>query len=225
MLLVIIALGMIFCVNGHFLWWAGEPNWWMNPYSKIAGKWYVQQKTFWLSGEWWVNSPIAFLLGMIWETYEEKVTAFLQKKYPLKLVIVIILTFASRILTTYTQATVGYWSEYAGNGPAIGDKIICFFTQLPHVIFFTIFIVMFTMKIRTVNPVSSFFGKYSLDTYMMNLMPILIFRPVFLDFPGRIIKDASLGRACFVICVFGASIILGLIYHRVCELIRSRLSK
>jgi peptidoglycan/LPS O-acetylase OafA/YrhL len=90
-------------------------------------------------------------------------------------------------------------------------------------IFFTVFIMMFTMKIRTVNPVSSFFGKYSLDTYMMNLMPILIFRPVFLDFPGRVVKNAVLGRALFVICVFAATIILALIYHRVNELIRNRL--
>ncbi len=213
MFIIIIALGMIFCVNGHFLWWAGEPNWWMNPFSEVSEKWYMQQKVFWLSGEWWVNSAIAFLLGMIWETHEEKLTAFLQKMYPLKLAIVIVLTYASQILTSYTQAAFGYWSEFAGNGPAIGDKIICYFTQLPHVIFFTVFIMMFTMKIRTVNPVTSFFGRYSLDTYMMNLMPLLIFRPVFLDFPGRVVKNALLGRVLFVICVFAATIILALFYH------------
>ena len=223
MFLVIIALGMIFCVNGHFLWWIGEPNWWMNPASELQDKWYTQMKVFWLSGEWWVNSPIAFLLGMIWETYEEKLTTFLQKKYPLKLAIVIVLTYASQILTSFTQAAVGYWSEFAGEGPAIGAKIITLFTQLPHVIFFTVFIMMFTMKIRTVNPVSSFFGKYSLDTYMMNLMPIMIFRPLFLDFPGRVVKNAVLGRVLFTICVFAATIILALFYHKVNELIKNRL--
>ncbi len=223
MLFVILVLGMIFCVNGHFLWWAGEPNWWMNPFSESADKWYMQEKVFWLSGEWWVNSPIAFLLGMVWETYEDKLTAFLQKKYPLKIAAVIVLTYVTHILSMYTLEVFGYWSEFAGNGPAIGEKVICYFTQLPHIIFFTIFIIMFTMKIRTINPVSSFFGKYSLDTYMMNLMAILIFRPIFLDFPGRVIKDAALGRACFAVCVFAASIIFGLIYHRVNELIRNRL--
>ncbi len=223
MLIVIIALGMIFCVNGHFLWWTGEPNWWMNPASELQEKWYTQMKVFWLSGEWWVNSPIAFLLGMIWETYEEKLTAFLQRKYPLKLAGVIVLTYASHILTAYTQGVVGYWAEFAGAGPAIGEKIICYFTQLPHVIFFTVFILMFTMKIRTANPVSAFFGKYSLDTYMMNLMPILIFRPVFLDFPGRVIKNAALGRTCFLICVFGATVVLALVYHWLNNLIRNRL--
>jgi hypothetical protein len=160
---------------------------------------------------------------MIWETYEEKLTAFLQKKYPLKLAIVIVLTYASHMLTMYTQAVFGYWSEFAGEVRAIGAKIITLFTQLPHVIFFTVFIMMFTMKIRTINPLSSFFGKYSLDTYMMNLMPILIFRPIFLDFPGRVVKNAVLGRALFVICVFAATIILALIYHKLNELIRNRL--
>ena len=71
--------------------------------------------------------------------------------------------------------------------------------------------------------VTRFFGKYSLDTYMMNLMAILIFRPVFLDFPGRVVKDAVLGRACFVVCVFAVSIILGVIYHALNRLVRKKL--
>lgn len=225
MLFVIIALGLIFCVNGHFLWWAGEPNWWMNPYSADSRKWYMQQKVFWLSGEWWVNSPIAFLFGMIWETYEEKLTSFFRKRYPIKLAAIIVLTYAADILTSFTQATVGYWSEFNANGPAIGEKIVCLFTQMPHVILFVTFILVFSMKIRTVNPITRFFGKYSLDTYMMNLMPILIFRPIFLDFPGRVVKNAALGRSCFVICVFAVTIALALVYHKVNKLIRNRIDR
>ena len=101
--------------------------------------------------------------------------------------------------------------------------MITLVTQYPHIILFTLFIIVFTMKIRTVNPVTKFFGKYSLDFYMMNLMAILIFRPLFLDFPGRIIKDPLLGRSLFFVCVFAASILLGMIYHRINEVIRRKL--
>ena len=226
MLLIILAMGMIFCVAGHFPWWAGsEPNWWMNPYSAEYGKWWMDQKVWWLSGEWWVNSQIAFLLGMIYETNEEKITAFFAKRYPLKIAVLIILTYAADILTGFMTSFFGYWSEFAGKGPGIVDKILCYFTQLPHVIFFTLFIIVFTMKIRSINPVTKFFGKYSLDTYMMNLMPLLIFRPLFLDFPGRVVKNAIAGRALFAVCVFAATIMLALIYHKVNELIRKALIK
>ena len=220
MFLVIIALGMIFCIGGHFLWWAGSgPNWWMNPYSADQKKWWLGQKVFWFSGEWWVNSPIAFLLGMIYETHEKKLTEFFQKKYPLKIFVLIVLTIAADVLTNYTRAVFGYWTEYAGNGPAITEKIITYLTQLPHIILFTLFIIVFTMKIRTINPISRFFGKYSLDTYMMNLMALLIFRPLLLDFPGRIIKDADLAMGSFIVCVFAATIALALVYHKLNELL------
>ncbi len=222
MLFVILSLGLIFCVNGHFLWWAGEPNWWLNPYSADSQKWYTQMKVFWLSGEWWVNSPLAFLLGMVYETYEEKLTAFFTRKYPLKIAILAVLTVAADILTNFTLATVGFWTEFGGMGPGIPQKMISLLSQYPHVILFTLFILVFTLKIRTVNPVTRFFGKYSLDTYMMNLMPLLIFRPIFLDFPGRITKDPLLGRSLFIICVFAATIILAIIYHKVNEVIRKK---
>ena len=226
MLLVILAMGMIFCVAGHFPWWAGsKPNWWMNPYSEDSKKWWLGQKVWWLSGEWWVNSQIAFLLGMLYETYEERITGFFEKRYPLKIAILIIVTYAADILTGITTSIFGYWSEYAGNGPAIGAKILCYFTQLPHVIFFTLFIIVFTMKIRTVNPVSRFFGRYSLDTYMMNYMGLLLFRPLFLDFPGRIVKNAVVGRALFTVCVFAGTILLALIYHKVNDIVRKALIK
>ncbi len=219
-LIVILAMGMIFCICGHFPWWAGSsPNWWMNPFSADSKKWWLGQKVWWFSGEWWVNSQIAFLLGMIYETYEEKITAFLTKRYPLKISLIIILTLATDILTSIMQGIVGYWSEYAGNGPGIVNKILCYLTQMPHVFFFTLFIVAFTMKIRSSNPVSRFFGKYSLDTYMMNLLAILIFRPLFLDFPGRVVKNAVAGRALFVVCVFAGTILLAVIYHKINELI------
>ena len=224
MLIVILAMGMIFCVGGHFAWWAGSsPNWWMNPYSADSQKWYLQQKVFWLSGEWWVNSQIAFLLGMICYHNEEKMTAFFKKRYPLKIAVLIVLTILADVITSMTQGMFGYWAEFAGDGPAIGSKIICYFSQLPHVILFTLFITVYTMKIRTINPVSRFFGKYSLDTYMMNLLAILIFRPIFLDFPGRVIKDPQIGRPLFLVCVFAVTVLLALLYHRINKIIRSRI--
>ena len=226
MLIVILALGMIFCVGGHFPWWAGSsPNWWMNPYSADSRKWYLQQKVFWFSGEWWVNSQVAFLLGMIYESYEKNISGFFQNRYPLKMALLIAATIITDIITSFAQGVFGYWAEFAGDGPAIGAKIICYFTQITHVVFFTLYIVVFLMKLRTMNPVSRFFGKYSLDTYMMNLMAILIFRPLFLDFPGRIIKDPQIGRPLFFVCVFVVTVILGLVYHKINAFIEDKIRK
>ena len=59
---------------------------------------------------------------------------------------------------------------------------------------------------------------------MMNLMAILIFRPLFLDFPGRIIKDPHIGRPLFAVCVFAATIVLALIAGRINSFIKAKIT-
>ena len=68
----------------------------------------------------------------------------------------------------------GYWTEFAGNGPGIKEKFITYFSQLPHVIFFVLLIYVLLMKFHSVNPITKFFGKYSLHTYLMNYVAIAI---------------------------------------------------
>ena len=38
MAVVIVLLGMIFCINGHFTWWAGPKNWWLDNTSPLHQK-------------------------------------------------------------------------------------------------------------------------------------------------------------------------------------------
>ncbi len=224
MLILVLAMGVLFCVAGHFPWWAGsKENWWIDPNSIENGQWWMRGKVWLFCGEWWINSPIAFLVGMIYETYEDKFTGFFSENYVIKFGILAVLTLASHTVTYYVLDTVGYYTEAAGNGPGIGDKFLCYFSQLPHVILYALCIYILTMKVRSVNPVSRFFGKYSLDTYMMNLMAILIFRPLFLTDQVRIVDNAVAGRWLFLICVFAVTIILGVFYHKINEVIRKAL--
>jgi hypothetical protein len=89
-------------------------------------------------------------------------------------------------LSAFGQSKFGYWTEWNGNGPEIGDKVITYFMQIPLLIVvpFTIFMLM--MKYHVKNPVWAFFGKYSLHTYLMNLAAITLMRfvevPAFFDF-------------------------------------------
>ncbi len=172
MFLVIIGQGVFFSFNGHFAWWAGPKNWWLN--SSATRKWWMENNVIWFFGEWWVNSSIAFLIGMIFAQNEEKIRSWFAKLYPLKLLLVFVLFIGFNFLSSMAQWKCGYWSEWNGKGPGILNKLICYGSQLPQVSLFVILIFAIMLKYYVKNPVLKFFGNISYETYMMNLMALNI---------------------------------------------------
>lgn len=216
-LLVILSEGLFFCHWGHFAWWgSSKPNWWMAPNGFGNKPWWMQDRVLIFSGEWWVNSSIGFFLGMLFSRFESKIMSFLKKKYWLKLIISVILLLGFQLLTAYCQRRYGFWSEYSGNGPMIGAKIICYLSQLPQMTAFLLVILLIRMKINTSNPVTRFFGKYSLHTYLMNFIPIYYFS--YLIFRNRLtyIKPFSTNLALYAALVIIATVILAIAEERIC---------
>ncbi len=227
MALIIIMMGMIFCVNGHFTWWAGPKNWWLGA-SPLHEKWWAQQKVFWLSGEWWINSCPAFFIGMIFARFEMQIRSWFKKFYWGKFALVLLLTLTAYVLSGYGQWHFGWWTEYNGNGPDIGKKIATYFCVIPYSMLFPICLFTIMLKYKVSNPVSRFFGKLSLETYMMNLIAITAFRfllykphPQYGSIP--VYKAGHYNLAIYFAAVFASTILLGLLYKFLCSLIQKRI--
>ncbi|WP_022931740.1 acyltransferase family protein [Treponema bryantii] len=227
MALVIVLLGMIFCVNGHFTWWAGPKNWWLGA-SPLHEKWWAQQKVFWISGEWWINSCPAFFIGMLFAQFEDQIRSWFKKFYWGKLLLVLVITVAAYMLSGFGQWKFGWWSEFNGNGPDIGKKIATYFCVIPYSMVFPIMIFTIMLKYKVSNPVSRFFGKLSLETYMMNLIAITAFRflmykphPQYGSIPFY--KAGHYNLAIYFAAVFALTILLGLLYKFLCGLITKRI--
>ena len=228
MALVIVALGMIFCVNGHFPWFAGPKNWWLSQTGELQSKWWTQQQIWWLSGEWWINSCPAFLIGMLFAQFETQIREWFKKFYWGKLLLVIFVTFITFALSSYGQMRFGWWTEWSGRGPDIDRKIATYFCVIPYSMMFAVMFFTIMLKYKVSNPVSRFFGKYSLETYMMNLIAITAFR--FLLYKpsrqyGNIVlqKPGHYNMAIYFVAVFAVTILLGLLYKFLCRLITHRL--
>lgn len=203
----IIGLGIGFCYNGHFAWWYGAKNWWLNPTLSSKALWWQAQKALWFSGEWWVNSAPAFFTGLIFANFEKEITAFFKKLYVLKLAILLVLTTVFFKLSSFGQMKFQYWTEWTGNGPGIEEKMKTYFCQVPLFLVLGLTVIIFMMKYHVNNPVSRFFGKYSLHTYLMNLAALTAFRFILQ------VKDiAKAGNSVFLIyaiAVIAASVLLG----------------
>ena len=228
MAVVIVLLGMIFCVNGHFTWWAGPKNWWLNSSSSLHQKWWTQQKIFWISGEWWINSCPALFVGMLFARYENRIREWFSKFYWGKLLLVIVITAATYMLSGFGQWKFGWWSEFSGNGPDIGNKIATYFCVIPFSMMFAIMFFTIMLKYKVSNPISRFFGKFSLETYMMNLIPLTAFRfLIYQPHPqfGRapFYKAGHYNLAIYFVAVFAFTILLGMLYKFLCGLIQKRI--
>lgn len=212
----IIGLGIHTCICGHVAWWAGPDNWWMDDnFWETDFKWWMDEQIFWFNGEWWANSAPAFLTGLIFANYEKKIVAFFKKKYILKLHILAVITVLLYMLNEYGQSEFGYWTEWAGNGPAIGDKIATYFMQIPLLFVFPLLVFVFMMKYHVNNPVTKFFGKYSLHTYLMNLAAITFCR--FIEVPDALVAvgDVKNNLFIFAIAVIVLSVIGGVIEQKI----------
>ena len=176
-LIFIIAMGVGCMINGHFAWWAGPDNWWMDDHFwETSMKWWMDQKIFWFHGEWWVNSAPAFFTGLVFANYEKQIVAFFKKKYWIKYHVLLIFTMIFYKLSAWGQAHFGYWTEFNFKGPEIDTEIYTYFCQVPLFLVLGLTIIIFMMKYHVSNPVSRFFGKYSLHTYLMNLAALTALR-------------------------------------------------
>ena len=228
MAVIIVALGVGFCFNGHFVWWAGPRNWWLNEASELHNKWWTQQKIFWLSGEWWINSCPALFIGMLFAHNETKIRDWFRKAYWGKFVTVLLITFLTFGLSTFGQMKFGWWTEFSGNGPDIAKKLATYPFQITFSMMFPILIFTIMLKCKTSNPVSRFFGKYSLETYMMNLIPLTAFR--FLIYKPNeqwgnmpFYNTGHSNLAVYFAAVFVCTILLGMLYKYLCGLLQKRI--
>lgn len=220
MFLVIFAQGVFFCWNGHFAWWAGEKNWWLSG-AALNAKWWQAEKVLWFNGEWWVNSSLSFLVGIVYADYKERITDFCKKYYFAVLPIVIAATVGLLFLSNWGQAKIGYWTEFSGMGPGIKEKFLTYLCQVPFITMIPVAVFTVMMKFRSINPISRFFGKYSLDTYLMNLLPLTYLRVL----QNPLKSPIKFGNSLLIygIAVVAVTVILGVIEYHISELVKKLL--
>lgn len=229
-LITSLAMISLFCVIGHFAWWAGKPGWWLTSVGQTKAEWWMKEKVFWFSGEWWVNSSIGFVVGAAFGEYKEKIVSFFKKGYWIKLIVLIGLFVSSLFYFYSVRDKFGYWSEYGGVTPQIKDKFITSAAQLPVALVFVVAVFVLTMKFRSENPVTRFMGKISYETYLYGVIAIESFQSLlyvkmgFKNYIPVVKKPFGWNLALYEVLVIAASILMGFIFNKldnyICRKIR-----
>lgn len=221
-----------FLFNKHFPWWWGEHDWWKKPGALFTAPWYKQIVALWYEGEWWVNSTIAFFIGMVFAKNEKSIFDFLRRAWVAKLLVSILLflaAFAFKLLLW--EKNIHYWLEFAGDNSTL-PRVIMFAADTALVLTWLLFLCLFRMKIWSKNKVFGFLGKYSLEFYLMQAIPLRAFSILFgwsdksfqakegLALSGY--KDQMMGLL-YLVLVIATSILLAVVVKfltkKICSLI------
>ena len=223
--LVIFVLASVFCISGHYpfvkkvLGWNYCVNEW------TGEKWWDTSKQLWFCGEWWVNTLIAFPAGMIFEDNEKKIVEWLKRFYWLKLLAVISLFVLMNFIANETMNFHNYWSELETGENLVYDRFICFTVQQPLVLLFMLMVIQIMMKFESINPVTQFFGHFSLEVYLMNLMVIRFFSFMIFNENNTVRIDSNrMNLVVYFLCVLFFTILSGMVFKFFCHKINLLLS-
>ena len=161
------------------------------------------QQINWFHGEWWYNTTLLFLLGMLFAKLRKRLIPFAQKHYKW------LLTCSAAVFLMLWQGTeymlmhYGYWTD-TDFSKGYPDKLMTFSVQLPMVIAFDIFLLLILMKVRIHNKCLQFLGKISLELILLENVFILCFEK-------WLIRDIRI----FIVLVLTATLIFATIINKI----------
>lgn len=135
--------------------------------SLLLGHDYSEMNGHWFMGEWWYNSTIVFVFGMLMARYEAVIVKFAKKHYMWSLPLAVIFFVEMYILSEDVVQEVGYYCEWEGH-PGYKEKAITAFVQSMTCILFMVTVVLLCMKVRFYNIIIAYVGKISLALYIMH---------------------------------------------------------
>lgn len=212
--LAIAAMVLVFCFAGHFPFNPKNSGWHIEVYNLPESRWWEGPMQFWFHGEWWINTPIVFLMGMIFANYEKNIVSWFKSFYWVKLIVTLVLFCLSSLIFFKVTAVHDYWSELIAGESGIMDRFIAFIVEEPMIILFMVLVVQVMMRFESVNPVTQFLGKHSLETYLMNYMAV--YGLSFMIYDSQqipIVKEGHLNLALYAGSVVVLTIVLGLAFR------------
>ena len=121
----------------------------------------------WFKGEWWYNSTIVFIMGMLFARFKPAIVSFAKKYYYVHLVLTAILFVVAFVIEEKILHTRGYYRTSFAISP-INDITITLITQSVLCVIFTWLILLINMKITLGNKVLSLLSTISLELFLVH---------------------------------------------------------
>lgn len=120
----------------------------------------------WFKGEWWYNSTVVFILGMIVARFKSGIAKFAKRFYFLLLPLVTILLIVSFIIEEKILNQYGYYSTNHIGG--VNGQLVTLIAQMIVTLLFVIFLLLGSMKICLGNKALSFISAISVELFLIH---------------------------------------------------------
>lgn len=127
----------------------------------------VRTKAKWFMGEWWYNSSACFVFGVIYARIRSKIDKYINKLYPLFLVVFAALFVGLFYYSIYAVNHYGYYSYFT---PAFyrHNKMITFAAQTAACLVFIILVLLINMKITLGNKLIARLSRISTEIFLIH---------------------------------------------------------
>lgn len=119
-------------------------------------------------GTWWFNTAHMFLVGILTAKYEERILTKTKKHYVRRLVITLILFPVFWYLGNYAGAMYLWATHHSYNTHGYISELFCCIFQIIYTFVFVSMYYLLSLKIKLGNRALSFFGKFTLELYLVH---------------------------------------------------------
>ncbi len=130
---------------------------------------YITYCVIFMYGTWWYNTPHMFLMGILVAKYDKRFFESCKKLYLLRLIITVALCYGLWYLGDHAGEIYlkTYHHPYYGNYIIISSAIQCV-CQILYTFAFVSLYYLLSMKLKIGNKALSFFGKFTLELYLIH---------------------------------------------------------
>ncbi len=122
-------------------------------------------KSHWFRGEWWYNSSVTFIFGMLYARFKKALDGFLFKHYKFKTAIFAILSIAVINASVFVLVRYGYYNEGLEGR---NDAIVTLVVQSIACIICTTFVLLLNMRITIGNVCLKYISRMSVELFLIH---------------------------------------------------------
>ncbi|SEF86897.1 Membrane-bound acyltransferase YfiQ, involved in biofilm formation [Eubacterium ruminantium] len=127
--------------------------------TKVRGHWFM--------GEWWYNTTLIFIMGILFAKNESRIKAFMTRRWKILLPVSLLLLVGWYIFEEYIEANYGYYREWQGH-PGYPEKLLTLVVQLIFCMIFMFIILLVNLKLQFGNPALRFLGSITYEIYLIH---------------------------------------------------------
>lgn len=212
MMLVAVIQGLIFIIGNHFPWYLGEQGWYKAPNAFANVSWWMRPAALLFGGEWWVVSTWSFVFGLWFCKNEEAIIEKISKNYLLYFIIFTIFFALAAYASMHFIWDVSFWTDMGGD-LGTGKKAVGYIVHNLFCCITCFYVAMIMMKVRVQNKFYEFFGKMSLELYLVQEIFLFTYMPLIQKGRNPIFKAGNINLFQYLGLVVVSVVALGCIYR------------